>query len=727
MRIDSNVFKIITLSVSLLFSANNYASTYSGKPPLSFSSVNHQLNIAIVANPNAISLFGPVYKSVDAWTWDICDIANFNSNTNTCNQSAEANNQYAGPLLQLQQGDTLNITYVNHLPAIDPTIYSLPNPQNIPNLNLNPTNLHTHGLTVSPHYPIPNDPNFNNWGDNVFLMLTNTANGPYRHNPKHDHGTLIADVVHYSIYIPEHHPSGLYWIHPHLHGLSGAQISMGMRGMITIGHVSDYISIPGLSPNDVDNSTYYLALQDSQLLPGNPTYINTDPDPTFCAATPTATESSTSRQGFCPGQDSSAIGGDNFIGGSWFHSVSGMVYPSINIQNQAIFALANVSASTSYRIELQDRIHHCNMYLQLLSMDGIAIDATNEQALLLSAAGKFAPQLCPESTRNAPEVCSTSILMMPSARVEVLATYRDCTPLGKNAITTVPSSGFNAILTKKAHNTFGDYWPQVDLGQIQFAGNGLGKSAQVALTPYDSALLTKEIKPLNPNIVATPCQPLAPGYKRRVFYGNPQSNPDQFGLAYEIIDKDGNVIGPPATDLMPYTANNPTVCLPLGPNNMPATEVWELVNVATEDHNFHMHQQKFQVLTETDFVTGEVVPSSSAYLMDNVPVPHAVGNCGQSDGSNPISNWRNKLCKSRPITIQLNFSAAGDYVYHCHILEHEDGGMMQKITILPSSGRSHWYSRYVSYMRNKISTVLGEQEKRCTTICSGTKVTRVCV
>jgi hypothetical protein len=28
----------------------------------------------------------------------------------------------------------------------------------------------------------------------------------------------------------------------------------------------------------------------------------------------------------------------------------------------------------------------------------------------------------------------------------------------------------------------------------------------------------------------------------------------------------------------------------------------------------------------------------------------------------------------------------GEFVYHCHILEHEDNGMMQKIRVIPPNG-----------------------------------------
>jgi len=37
------------------------------------------------------------------------------------------------------------------------------------------------------------------------------------------------------------------------------------------------------------------------------------------------------------------------------------------------------------------------------------------------------------------------------------------------------------------------------------------------------------------------------------------------------------------------------------------------------------------------------------------------------------------------VTVRMDFRGPdiGDFVYHCHILEHEDGGMMATIRVLP--------------------------------------------
>jgi FtsP/CotA-like multicopper oxidase with cupredoxin domain len=124
----------------------------------------------------------------------------------------------------------------------------------------------------------------------------------------------------------------------------------------------------------------------------------------------------------------------------------------------------------------------------------------------------------------------------------------------------------------------------------------------------------------------------------------------------------------------------PTVCVPLGPGNSPATERWQLVNIANEDHNFHIHQVHFRVVSAAE-LDGTIVPGDvmgDGVMLDNVPLVHADGIC------NTVQDWRNGACTAHPAVVEIPFTIAGDFVYHCHILEHEDGGMMARIRVRPS-------------------------------------------
>ena len=96
------------------------------------------------------------------------------------------NGKTPGPTLRVRPGDRLRVTLSNRLDS--------------------PTNLHVHGLHVSP----------NAASDNVFVMI----------GPGEEHT--------YEYLIPADHPSGTFWYHPHHHGTVAEQVAAGMAGVIII-------------------------------------------------------------------------------------------------------------------------------------------------------------------------------------------------------------------------------------------------------------------------------------------------------------------------------------------------------------------------------------------------------------------------------------------------------------------------------------------------------------
>jgi FtsP/CotA-like multicopper oxidase with cupredoxin domain len=95
--------------------------------------------------------------------------------------------------------------------------------------------------------------------------------------------------------------------------------------------------------------------------------------------------------------------------------------------------------------------------------------------------------------------------------------------------------------------------------------------------------------------------------------------------------------------------------------NTGAVEDWTIENHSGEVHAFHMHQIHFLVMA----INGVPVPNPD--LQDTVIVP-------PWSGSGPYSS----------VTLRMDFrdpNIAGTFVYHCHILDHEDGGMMAKIQV----------------------------------------------
>jgi suppressor of ftsI len=83
-------------------------------------------------------------------------------------------------------------------------------------------------------------------------------------------------------------------------------------------------------------------------------------------------------------------------------------------------------------------------------------------------------------------------------------------------------------------------------------------------------------------------------------------------------------------------------------------EEWTLENASNEQHPFHIHVEDFQVIS----VGGE--PYEARSLQDTVP-----------------------LVPGRDVVIRVRFSDfTGRFVFHCHILNHEDNGMMAVVEVV---------------------------------------------
>ena len=96
------------------------------------------------------------------------------------------NRQVPAPRLEAKSGDTVRIRFTNNLSQ--------------------PTNLHYHGLHVSP---------------------TGNADNPFLSIPPKESLT-------YEFTIPKNHPSGTFWYHPHHHGMVAEQVFGGLAGLLII-------------------------------------------------------------------------------------------------------------------------------------------------------------------------------------------------------------------------------------------------------------------------------------------------------------------------------------------------------------------------------------------------------------------------------------------------------------------------------------------------------------
>jgi len=693
--------------------------------PAFFASSHGVLDLLVIAKPSSVSSISytpPRTTTVinpTGWVYEICPRSKAGPN-NECPSGAPTVSDYGGVRLALQKGDTLKIRLVNRLPLLKSIKVNHSKDPGGGNLPLNLTNLHTHGLIVSPRAPTLFDPTF---GDYVFVEIYNSANGTPEPQATHQHGSIVKDYADYRIDIPRNHPSGAYWFHPHLHGLTLNQVSSGMAGIISVGSVGDYAFGDRSQQPFPDANVRHLILKDLQVLAADPVqqFANgTSPvvngevlnqqDPTFCNQYPLTP--SELRQGSCPGrsaEEGTFFSGGFYSGGVWYFTINGQQYPTIQVTESdgEIWRLTNTSGSATYDLQLIDNATLMPMTMQLVSVDGVSIDippSTSPDTVVRLGGARFDVVACPPNPAvglSTTPVCVDQFAMMPSSRAEVWVTYRDAagtivTPSPPGASATFKTTG---ITTGPA----GDSWPEIDLATVEFAQTGPRVQTAYALDVRGDALASNQangifsaaVSTANARVLPAGCKALAPGHHRRIFFGlvDPINNPAVFGQGYEEVDSSGAVV--PGTEL-PVTAFDPsvtTVCLPLGRGQSPVREVWEMVNLATENHNFHMHQTKFSYVQPTappgSLLAAPLDPAVGPGIMeDNVPLPIAVANIPDvaniQNGYCTIAQWRGGQCTSVPLIVNIPFSQVGEFVYHCHILAHEDGGMMAKIQVVAS-------------------------------------------
>ncbi|MEM1261338.1 MAG: multicopper oxidase family protein [Pseudomonadota bacterium] len=112
---------------------------------------------------------------------------------------------FVPPTINLRPGDTFRLRLINELPTDDPSCPGSDN-INLPHC-FNITNMHTHGLWVSPAGN----------SDNVLLSVP-PGGGEFT----------------YEYNVPSDHPAGTFWYHPHMHGSTALQVSSGMTGALIV-------------------------------------------------------------------------------------------------------------------------------------------------------------------------------------------------------------------------------------------------------------------------------------------------------------------------------------------------------------------------------------------------------------------------------------------------------------------------------------------------------------
>lgn len=123
-------------------------------------------------------------------------------------------------------------------------------------------------------------------------------------------------------------------------------------------------------------------------------------------------------------------------------------------------------------------------------------------------------------------------------------------------------------------------------------------------------------------------------------------------------------------------------------------EVWRFLNTTGDTHPMHIHQSTFQPLGDagTAYVTSDVQPDGSELNRFDqlthttraplVPDPAATGRAYEP---HEVTSWKDTLRvdPGNLVSVAIRFDRPGRYVYHCHIIEHEDTEMMRPFVVTP--------------------------------------------
>ena len=130
------------------------------------------------------------------------------------------------------------------------------------------------------------------------------------------------------------------------------------------------------------------------------------------------------------------------------------------------------------------------------------------------------------------------------------------------------------------------------------------------------------------------------------------------------VDDNGNAVDKKWAD---EVSENPAVG---------ATEVWEFFNFTADAHPMHVHEVVFEVVNREKLVLDEESEETvqPVQLTGDVRPPEA----WESGFKDTVVAYPGEVTR-----IRAKFDTPGQFVWHCHIVEHEDNEMMRPYRIGP--------------------------------------------
>ena len=378
-------------------------------------------------------------------------------------------------------------------------------------------------------------------------------------------------------------PPGLYWYHPHVHGIAEPALQGGASGALVVGGINK------VKPAVIGKRRRILLVRD-QSVPGKPFPTGNIPswDVTLNYVPITSPTDPTSNN-FVPAILEMAPGEKQF------------------------WRVSNSSSDTILDLQyVFDGVPH---NIHVVAIDGVAVNSQ-------------------DGTQPSPTIPVTHFRLPPAARVEFI-------------VPAPPASVLLAQLITLGVNTgpFGGNDPRRPLATIKLVSPANNQNgAKVDNVGESAALNTRK-----PRFAGLGSAPIA--VQRTVFFDEFHRN---FFMAVEGVPE--HLFDPNAP---------PDIVATQG-----TVEEWTVENRTLENHEFHFHQLHFLVESQNNFELNgsQQAPAVTGQYLDTIEVPFSDGN-----PSHPVPS----------VTLRIDFrgSDIGDFVFHCHILFHEDRGMMNIIRV----------------------------------------------
>jgi FtsP/CotA-like multicopper oxidase with cupredoxin domain len=605
-----------------------------------------------------------------------------------------------GPIIDTKPGTTLRINLKNDLSQNDPSCPQGLDPVAQPGC-FNTINMHFHGLHVSP----------SGNSDNVLLNISPNTE------------------FNYEVNIPEDHASGTFWYHAHRHGSTAMQVASGASGVLVIrGNrpyapaTADRPAIPGdidtilKDTNDPFKEQIFLFQQipyacfddKGNIIRAGPK----DTDPWECPAGKIGVVEDFNQQLSSPTVW-------DFSGR--YTSINGVVQPTIR----------DIKAGEIQRWRLIHGGIHDTVNLQIVRMvnrgpnaakalRGVIPGTPIEQAKILA-------EVCPNRPPDEPSK-DPSIELIPQFEIASDGLTRtSINPIGikdgkpekstsggigtnflqpgyrSDVLVTFPHEGTYCILNQaatpderasaKSNGGPGGQGPnRVELlaTVIVKGGKAFAVDPQTYLLQalYDGnkqlppdareGLLKGQLEPwkgmpdLKDEVIASELQ------KIDFFIGNPPSPPTLPATQPTPPDTDWTGAFGFFINYKSYDPDRIDFTRQVG-----TVDDWQLT-ARGEPHIFHIHVNPFEIMDVIDLKTNKSIFDSKGVCL--VP-PDSLGlqnqYCGmwhQYKDTVFVQNGYKVLVRTRYDRY------IGEYVIHCHILDHEDGGMMTNIQIVPNLG-----------------------------------------